>query len=84
MAKTNPLNSSPKQKQSRHSVTIKKDKCKGCKLCVIYCPTKHLRLSDTLNKRGVHYAEINETTQCVGCGRCYLMCPDCCIEIIEE
>ena len=84
MAQIDPLNPSPKVKKKQYSVTIKKDKCKGCNLCVLFCPTKHLILSGHFNKRGVHYAKVDEKTRCVGCGRCYLMCPDVCIEIIED
>lgn len=62
-------------------VDIKIDKCKGCELCIFYCPTKHLELSNTLNRRGVKFAKIKNKTDCIGCGFCFIMCPDACIEI---
>jgi len=73
-----------KNKSGRYSAEIKKDKCKGCALCVIHCPVRHLAVSKKLNKRGVHYAECDPHHQCIGCGFCYVMCPDACIEIREE
>jgi len=65
-------------------VKIKKDKCKGCFLCVFYCPAKHLEKSNDLNKRGVNYAKVKKENKCIGCGFCFLMCPDACIEVIEK
>jgi len=65
-------------------IKIDKDRCKGCGLCIIYCPVKKLAFSPALNKRGVHYAEGKSGITCIGCGRCYLICPDACIEVYEE
>ena len=64
-------------------VEIKKDRCKGCELCIVHCPTKHLKLSKELNKRGVKFVETVDGTKCVGCGICFMMCPDCCIEVYK-
>jgi 2-oxoglutarate ferredoxin oxidoreductase subunit delta len=65
-------------------VTIKKDKCKGCYLCILYCPTKHLTISSQLNKRGVSFAALKEGTRCAGCGFCFLVCPESCIEVYDQ
>ena len=67
-----------------YKVKIKKDKCKGCKLCVFYCPVKHLKLSSGLNKRGVRFALSDDNSKCIGCGFCFYICPDSCIEINQE
>jgi 2-oxoglutarate ferredoxin oxidoreductase subunit delta len=63
------------------TVNIKKDKCKGCWLCIESCPTKHLRASIELNKGGRRFVEIKEESKCIGCGFCFAICPDVCIEI---
>ena len=39
-------------------VTFDKDLCKGCGLCVKACPKKIVALSDELNKRGYHPAQV--------------------------
>ena len=65
-----------------YKVNIDKDKCKGCQLCVFYCPVKHLSLSSQLNKRGVRFVEINKDNKCIGCGFCFFICPDICIEVM--
>jgi len=64
-------------------VKINKDRCKGCFLCIQFCPVKCLKISESLNKRGNQYAEKIEDKKCVGCGNCFLICPDFCIEIYE-
>lgn len=64
-------------------VKISINRCKGCGLCVLYCPVKHLEFSQDLNSQGVKYAKEKPQTLCIGCGKCYLVCPDCCIEVYE-
>ncbi|MDD5016570.1 MAG: 4Fe-4S binding protein [Eubacteriales bacterium] len=59
------------------NVTIDKDACKGCGLCVTACPKGIVRLSETeLNSKGYHYIEITDMDACVGCAACAKMCPD--------
>ena len=65
-------------------VRIKKDKCKNCGLCIVYCPSKCLELSPELNRRGVKFAKVKQGAKCTGCGFCFLICPDNCIEVYAE
>jgi len=65
-------------------ISIDKEKCKGCQLCVFFCPSKNLILSDDLNKKGIKSAKVKDVSICSGCGLCFLVCPDCCIEIYEK
>ncbi|RKY39131.1 MAG: hypothetical protein DRP76_03690 [Candidatus Omnitrophota bacterium] len=64
-------------------IRIDKDKCKGCFLCIQFCPLNCLEASQDLNKRGNQYAKKREGKKCAGCGNCYLVCPDVCIELYE-
>jgi 2-oxoglutarate ferredoxin oxidoreductase subunit delta len=57
------------------------DRCKGCGLCVLFCPKGHLRMSDDFNAQGNPYAEIIDPAVCNACGICFRMCPDVAIEI---
>lgn len=57
------------------------DHCKGCGLCISFCPKNALGFSHEINARGVRYAESVNPENCTGCGICYSMCPDAVIEI---
>ena len=62
-------------------VTIAKDTCKGCGLCVNACPKNVLKLSETeTNKKGYFVAEV-VSDGCIGCTSCALMCPDVAITV---
>ena len=63
-------------------LTVFKDRCKGCGLCVEACPKKLLVLSATiLNAKGYQPSEIIDMDSCIACGACARTCPDMCIEI---
>jgi 2-oxoglutarate ferredoxin oxidoreductase subunit delta len=65
-------------------VNINKERCKGCNLCVINCPSECLALntSDT-NSFGLHYAYLAEAEKCIACRNCAVMCPDAAIEVYK-
>ena len=62
-------------------ITINKEKCKACELCVMACPNNIIKISDKPNKKGFSYAEVIDIEKCTGCGLCFQVCPDVCIEI---
>jgi 2-oxoglutarate ferredoxin oxidoreductase subunit delta len=51
-------------------------RCKGCGLCVEYCPEKVLALSDRFNQKGYHPPCVAAPEACVGCGFCEEVCPE--------
>ncbi len=65
-------------------VIIDASRCKGCGLCVHFCPQDIIELSDELNEAGYHPAHIISEEECTGCKMCVLMCPDVCIDIYKE
>jgi len=65
-------------------IIINIEQCKGCKLCVIFCPKQLIKLSEKLNPVGYHPAEFIDNGQCNSCGLCYQMCPDVAIEVWKE
>lgn len=50
-----------------HSVTLDKEKCKGCTACLKRCPTEAIRIRDGKAKI------IKE--RCIDCGECIIVCP---------
>jgi 2-oxoglutarate ferredoxin oxidoreductase subunit delta len=57
------------------AVHINTEWCKGCELCIDYCPTKVLLLSTGFNVKGYHYPEwIGEN--CINCRLCFTICPE--------
>lgn len=63
---------------------IDSNRCKGCGLCIEFCPKKILELSKSkLNDKGYHPCECVDNEKCTGCAACAAMCPDCAI-IVER
>lgn len=54
------------------------ERCKGCELCIEFCPQEVLQASTDLNAKGYHYPEIapGKETACVHCDFCTLVCPE--------
>ena len=57
-------------------LTIDMGICKGCGLCIYYCPRDVLMLSDDYNDKGYPVARVKDLEQCTGCRLCELGCPD--------
>ena len=63
--------------ENKVKLLIKTEYCKGCGICVEFCPSKILYMYD----EKVH---IKEMDNCIKCGLCELRCPDYAIYLIED
>ncbi|MDE6715621.1 MAG: 4Fe-4S binding protein [Muribaculaceae bacterium] len=64
------------------AVDVNVERCKGCELCVVACPTGVLALKEReVNDRGYHFAYMKNPDACIACQSCALVCPDACIEV---
>ena len=64
------------------TVVVNQQRCKGCNLCVVACPTQSIALHPTeVNDKGYHYCYMVEPTTCIGCANCGVVCPDGCITV---
>ncbi len=65
-----------------YQINILKDRCKGCRLCIEFCPRQVLRESTEFNARGYHPASAEKENECLDCGLCELICPEFAIEVV--
>ena len=67
------------------SVTFNEEKCKGCGLCVTFCPRHILQMAPVrINAKGYHPAEMIDLAACIACAACARTCPDVAIRIEKE
>ena len=58
--------------------------CKGCGICIRFCPKQVLVISKEVNSRGFYTPYVIDAAQCTNCHQCELYCPDFAIFIVEE
>jgi 2-oxoglutarate ferredoxin oxidoreductase subunit delta len=70
-----------KRKYMKGRIEINQELCKGCELCISFCPKKLISLSDTLNAAGYLPSVFNDAGECTGCATCAVVCPEVAIEV---
>ena len=75
------------KKTKKGTITIDRELCKGCYLCISVCPNNLIAVSEKLNQKGYYPAEYTEKDsgendrKCTGCSLCAVTCPDIAIEV---
>ncbi|WFS63892.1 4Fe-4S binding protein [Pseudodesulfovibrio thermohalotolerans] len=68
----------PRKFKGKNKVTIYPDWCKGCGICVEFCPGKVLDLGPDGK------AVVKREADCIRCGFCELHCPDFAIVVSHK
>ncbi len=66
------------------TIVVDVERCKGCDVCVVACPTSVLALGDAVNGKGYHYCTMKNPDDCTGCASCAMVCPDSVITVYRE
>lgn len=66
------------------TLIIYEERCKGCELCLVFCPEGVLAMSEELNRSGYRVACMKHPESCTGCALCAQACPDIAIEVYRE
>jgi len=65
----------PRPPEIRGRVFLKKAECKGCELCIEFCPKGVLARSKDFNAKGYHYPVVTNG-DCINCRLCVTVCPE--------
>ncbi len=65
-------------------ITIDRERCKGCLLCVRACPFGVISQDTMMNDGGVYPSVASKPEACTACSSCYRVCPDVAITVYER
>ena len=62
-------------------IEIDQELCKGCQICIEFCPKSIISSADKLNTAGYLPVLLNDNDNCTGCTICAVVCPEVAIEV---
>ena len=65
-------------------IVINPDYCKGCSICIAFCPMKVLHPSKDINAKGYIFPEVIHIETCTQCKLCEIVCPDLAIAVSPQ
>ncbi|PCI34657.1 MAG: ferredoxin [Flavobacteriaceae bacterium] len=63
------------------AIVVDSEICKGCEVCIPVCPEDVIRMTPQVNRKGYHYAYMENPEACTGCTNCGIVCPDRAISV---
>lgn len=72
-------------------IEVDEERCKGCEICISFCPKNVIALANRFNRLGYrpatmvnHESDQRDLVKCTGCGICARMCPDAAITVYKQ
>ena len=62
-------------------IEIDRERCKGCGICIAFCPQSAISMTDELNASGYPAVSFDDGGGCNGCAVCALVCAEVAIEV---
>jgi len=69
---------------AKGTIIVDEERCKGCGLCLVFCPEDVLAHKKETNRSGYHSVYMKKPEECIGCALCAQACPDIAIEVYRE
>lgn len=66
------------------SINIDQELCKGCLVCMEFCPKTVIKLNQKVNAAGYIPVSPVNNSDCSGCGICATVCAEVAIEVYRE
>ncbi len=63
------------------AIVVDSEICKGCEICIPVCPEDVIKMTPQVNRKGYHYAYMENPEACTGCTNCGIVCPDRAISV---
>lgn len=63
------------------AIVVDSEICKGCEICIPVCPENVIKMTPQVNRKGYHYAYMENPEACTGCTNCGIVCPDRAISV---
>jgi 2-oxoglutarate ferredoxin oxidoreductase subunit delta len=65
-------------------IVINPNYCKGCSICIDFCPKHVLQSSKDINAKGYRLPEAVDIEACTQCQLCVIVCPDLAIAVTPK
>jgi len=65
-------------------IVINTNYCKGCSICIDFCPKDVLQLAKEMNAKGYILPEVTDIDACTQCQLCVIVCPDLAIAVTPK